>query len=65
MERDLIKQKIEICGISGTHWNNTGHFDTEEHRIFLSETNRMSVAIIVRNNVIKCVLEYKLNKNNV
>ena len=60
-EKELVKQNIDICGIAETHWKGEGHFQTEDHAIYISgaeQTGRNGVAIAIRKSLIKYVYEY-------
>lgn len=51
-----------ICGISETHWEGHGHWESNHYKIFMSganKTGQRGVAILVKNNLAKYVHEYR------
>lgn len=61
LEQELIKQKIDICGIAETHWKDKGHFEGTKYKIFISgaeKTGQKGVAIMVSKKLAQSVYEY-------
>jgi hypothetical protein len=62
LERELMRQNLDICGISETHWQDNGHFNTENHRIFISgaeKRGRNGVAILVNKKLVPYIYAYE------
>lgn len=61
LERELIREKVDICGVSETHWAGQGHWESNHYKIFMSganKTGQKGVAILVQKNLTKYILEY-------
>ncbi|KAI8433244.1 hypothetical protein MSG28_015320 [Choristoneura fumiferana] len=65
LEKELARCKLDICGISETHWKNNGHFLTETHAIYFSgndNNSRNGVAFLIPKHLRNCVVEYEPQK---
>ncbi|XP_072381447.1 uncharacterized protein [Diabrotica undecimpunctata] len=61
LERELMRKKVDICGVLETHWEGQGHWESNYYKIFMSganKTGQKGVAILVQKNLAKCVYEY-------
>ncbi|XP_071575272.1 craniofacial development protein 2-like [Temnothorax nylanderi] len=62
LERELMREKVDICGISETHWKDQGHFHTEHHNIYMSggaNRGRNGVAFLVSRRIAQTVHSYE------
>ncbi|XP_068082077.1 lutropin-choriogonadotropic hormone receptor-like [Anabrus simplex] len=62
VERELKKHQIDICGLSETHWKGCGHFETDDHVIYIAganDTGQNGVAFLVDKRISQYVEEYR------
>lgn len=62
LEKELVRQRVDICGLCETHWKNNGHFQTDMHTIYVSgneHQSRNGTAFLVNKNIAKYVKEYE------
>ncbi|XP_024870064.1 craniofacial development protein 2-like [Temnothorax curvispinosus] len=57
-----MRDKVDICDISETHWKDQGHFHTEHHNIYMSggaNRGRNGVAFLVSRRIAQTVHSYE------
>lgn len=62
LENELTRCKIDIAGISETHWQGHGHFGTSNYKVYYSGTENRSihgVGFLVSNRLNKAILGYE------
>ena len=62
LEREITRNGMNICGLSETHWQNSGHILTDSHVVYFSgneSTSRNGVAFIISKHQNNCVIGYE------
>lgn len=59
MERERIREKVDICGVSETHWKGQRHWKSNYYKIFMSGANKTGPKrLLVKKNLTKFLYEY-------
>lgn len=62
IEKEMVRVNLNICGLSETHWQKSGHFLTDNHAVYFSGNDTKSqngVAILIPKHQRNCVLGYE------
>lgn len=62
VENELKRNRIDICGLAETHWKDCGHFETQDHMLYISGANvtgRCGVAVLINKRFAQFVEAYR------
>ena len=62
VKREMIRNNIDILGISELHWTGNGYFKSDDFMVYFSGndiTRRKGVAFIVNKKIANCLISYR------